>query len=314
MAPSSKSRRSRNYAVVAYAATVTGALFLVMSSVTAKHSPVEWLDLLSSEIGMALVAIGGAHIIYDKLLREESEERLLAGLHTAALWNGLRLVDTERTHSGIYQRWAIEPELKEISIIGRSVLHRMNAWANEIFHKPIEAVILGKVQRGARFIILFLDPRMPIIEQLMAEEGHNSTMRADLTKSLEICADLAFLIKRQMGSPKHLKGSIRIAVCKKNPTFAFHKQGDQILIGFYPLNMKGNKSPVYEAVGKDIADSFENHFWLLDRDSETTTLISYDGEKGPTILNTDRIAELLNLLKGSSSSVAEAAGQAAHTR
>lgn len=284
---------TRSYAVVVYAAIATGAVFLLVSSSFEKQSFDQWLGLLFSEIGMVLLAVGAAHIIYDKLLREETEEKSLARLHAASLGNGLRLVDTERTRSSVYLRWVIEPELKEISIIGRSVLHRMDTWAKEIFNRPIEEIIVKKLERDWVCTILFLDPRMPILDQLIAEEGEGSTMRRDLVNSLQICKRIDSLIMSRRNPYRSLKGQLRIAVYKKNSTFAYHKQGDQILIGFYPLKMKGDHSPVYEAIGSHIGAPFEGHFLRLDKDGETTTLIEYDGSKKSRVFNIDKIDELL---------------------
>ncbi len=165
-------RSSRpHYALVAYAATSNGAFFLVVSFLISKHSPLERFESILSELGMVFLAVGMAHIIFDKLLREEVEDRFSARLQRVVLGSGLRLVDTERTQSHVYQLWVVNSAIKEISIIGRSVLHRMDSWAQETFHRPIEKIILDKLKDGGKLTILFLDPSMPIIAQLVSEEG-----------------------------------------------------------------------------------------------------------------------------------------------
>jgi hypothetical protein len=302
MTPSSRLRSTVPYVVVAYAVIATGAVFLLISSFSEKHSLHEWLGLLFSETGMVLMAVGGAHIIYDKLLREETEERLLDLVRPAVLGKGLRIIDTERRYSKVYQRWTTETDLKDMFIIGRSVLHRMEQWANKDFHRPIESMIVKKLERAGAVTILFLDPRTPILDQLVSEEGRGSTMRADLIRSFEICAKLASHIRKQ-DSRKSLPGNLKVAVYRKNPTFAYHKQGEQMLIGFYPLKMKGDKSPVYEAIGDEVRASFEEHFWRLDKDGETTILIDYDRARGSRVFDADTIEELRTFVERSQSRI-----------
>ncbi len=121
-------------------------------------------------------------------------------------------------------------------------------------------------------------------------------MLKDLRKSLEICARLAILLQNRAGSHNHSNGSLKIAVYKKNPTFAYHKQGNQALIGFYPLQIKGDRSPVYEVIGKGIGTPFDNHFTRLVTDHETTTLIDYEEGKVVKVINAGAINSLLEIL------------------
>lgn len=285
------------YALAAYAAISTGAIFLLLSSLMTKHSLPERLELVSGEIGMVLMAVGGAHLIYDKLLREETEDRSLDRLQRVVLGNGLRLVDIERTRSHVYQLWVINDSIKDVSIIGRSVLHRMNTWAQKTFHQPIDKIILDKLKGGGELTILFLDPSTPIINQLVSEEGPTSTMFVDLRKSLEICANLAGILRNRAVHQNHSSGHLKIAVYKDNSTFAYHRQGSQVLIGFYPLNSKGERSPVYEAIGTGISEPFDKHFEKLVQQG-TTTLIDYKEGRAASANVTDivKINALLKLL------------------
>jgi hypothetical protein len=172
----------------------------------------------------------------------------------------------------------------------------MDTWATETFKQPIEKIILKKLDGGGKLTILFLDPSMPIMAQLVSEEGKANTLYRDLRTSLEICNKLAVLLQNRAGSHNHSGGLLKIAVFKKNPTFAYHKQGNQTLIGFYPLKMKGEKSPVYEAIGEDIGTPFDDHFTRLLMDGETTTLIDYDGgRKKALVVETDAINALLKV-------------------
>jgi hypothetical protein len=172
----------------------------------------------------------------------------------------------------------------------------MDTWAKDTFHRPIEKIILDKLKRGGKLTILFLDPRMQIIAQLVSEEGQTSTMLQDLRTSLGICARLAVHLQNRAGSNDHSNGSLKIAVYKKNSTFAYHKQGNQMLIGFYPLNSKGEKSPVYEAIGEGIWGPFDEHFATLIADHETTKLIDYKEGRVKNHIDTATIDELLECL------------------
>lgn len=269
-------KRMRTVGLTAYALVFTG-LFIIMVSVVGSeiwHWPV-WLTTFVRECGLLISAVIAGTILHEKLLRDEMYTQVLQEMErqldakvpkldevasraatevhklfcaTPPQMSGIRYLSNYRRGFSGYYRWVTEHHPQELFFAGRSVLHRIDADIRMNADGSAEAALLRCLQQNSRIKILLLDPRTNILERLAQEE--NQTLKAmlcDIVTSLGICRRLFDLLQNSF---THLEASaeLTVRVYDRVPYFAYHKQNDEVIIGFYFQSTKGYASAVYEIV------------------------------------------------------------------
>jgi hypothetical protein len=176
---------------------------------------------------------------------------------------GIRQIkDVRRGYEGYY-RWVISTHKCELFFAGRSVLHRIQEDLNKRRLHSVEQVLLDKLQESSTIHILFLDPRSDLIPRLSHEEGQTEKeMLSDLAKSLGICRRLHKLIE-QSPHPLPPDAELHIRVYDEVPHFAYHRQDDDVIIGFYFLRALGSASAAFEVTDATTKKFFGSHFELI---------------------------------------------------
>jgi hypothetical protein len=274
------------------------------------------------DVGLLLSAVMAGTLLHEKLLRDEMmkdifknlDERLKERIpdcvdnanlisktvhqlfsETPPELKGIKLInDTRRNFAGYYS-WVIEQKQQNLFFAGRSVLHRIDADIRSRTDVNAETIILRKLKEGSQLTILFLDPRIDIIDRLANEEGQTpELLLGDIATSLGICKRLFSLLNdnfRQL--PNNAGLSIRIY--DRVPYFAYHKQGDYIIVGFYFLSGLGSTSAAYELLDKRTKDFFSDHFIRIY--SEASSVVDFDGGRGRPKFNEKLFKELYSVLE-----------------
>jgi hypothetical protein len=79
----------------------------------------------------------------------------------------------------------------------------------------------------------------------------------------------------------HAQGShLAVQVFDRVPYFAYHKQDDQTIIGFYFSSDRGDTSPAYELIDGQTKGVFAAQFNRIMADVAQNTLVEFDGATG----------------------------------
>lgn len=326
MSRSEKLRKAvKTAGLAAYGLVFTG-LFMMMLSVLGAEIwqwPV-WLSAFIRDVGLLLAAVMAGTILHEKLLRDEMvqvvvdelDQRLDAGIpklsevasetarETHKLFcdsppgmTGIRLVDdTRRNYSGYYS-WVNEQKAQDLFFAGRSVLHRIDADIRTRTATSAESILLRRLKEGSKIRILFLDPRIDIVDRLAIEEGQTpQAMLGDIATSIGISRRLFDLLQQNFASlPPGAELTIR--VYDRVPYFAYHKQDDDVIVGFYFLSAKGSSSAAYELVDGKTKEVFGDHFVGMLSAAATSTLVEFDGARGRPSINESLFEELGDCLR-----------------
>jgi hypothetical protein len=297
----------------AYGVFFTGLALILVSVLASEawHWP-EWVGHFVRDLGLLFAAVVAGTILHEKLLRDEMvstfAEQLDAKLdhfraQTAAEVHRLlsdkppnvtgirQLSEVRRNFSGYYQ-WVNEQKAQQLFFAGRSVLHRIEADIRARTRSSAVDVIMRKLREGSRIHILLLDPRIDIVGRLAAEEGQTlSAMLGDIATSLKICRALAERLEDEYeGLPPGAELSVR--VYDRVPYFAYHRQDDEVIVGFYFDSAKGSTSAAYELVDPETRQTFEEHFVRVRSEAARNTLVEFEGARGrPTFK--DHLVETL---------------------
>lgn len=305
-------RAVKTAGLAAYGLVFTG-LFMMMLSVLGAEIwdwPV-WLSAFIRDLGLLLAAVMAGTILHEKLLRdemvqvvvEELDQRLDAGIpklteiasETAKTTHrlfcdsppgmtGIRLVDDTRRNYPGYYSWVNEQKAQDLFFAGRSVLHRIDADIRTRTGTSAESILFRRLKEGSKIRVLFLDPRANIVDRLAIEEGQTpQAMLGDIATSIGISRRLFDLLQDNFSSlPPAAELTIR--VYDRVPYFAYHKQDDQVIVGFYFLSAKGSSSAAYELIDGKTKEVFGDHFVGMLSTAATSTLVEFDGARGrPTI-------------------------------
>jgi hypothetical protein len=327
MARAGDSATSKTTYLIAYGLFFTG-LFVLMLSVVVSET-LHWPAVVSAftrDIGLLLSAVMGGSILHEKLLRDEMlrmvEEQLdnkleakiakpeaLGSLVAADVhrlfcerppgMTGIRRlneVHVRRNYSGYY-RWVNEQKSQELFFAGRSVLHRIDADIRTRTKGCAEDILFRRLKENSKITILFLDPRTDILERLAKEESQTKeAMLGDIASSLGICRRLYDILCQNFEELK--PGSeITIRVYDRVPYFAYHKQDDEVIVGFYFLSIKGSSSAAYELVDPETKQVFDGHFVSILSESVESTLVEFDGARGRPNFNEALYEELYGFLE-----------------
>jgi hypothetical protein len=293
--------------LVAYGLAFTGISLIMLSVLGADnwHWPV-WVATFVRDLGLLLAAVMAGTILHEKLLRDETLTTVIAELdqklearlpkladiaqetaeevhrlfseHPPGM-TGIRFLQDRRRNYFAYYSWVNEQKPQDLFFAGRSVLHRIDADIRTRTGGSAEDVILRRLKEGSKIWIAFLDPRANILDRLAREEGQTpKAMLGDIATSIGICQRLFALLQ---GNFRALPpgSELTIRVYDRVPYFAYHKQDDQIIVGFYFLSDKGYASAAYELVDEQTKQVFGTHFVRIMSDAASSTLVEFDGAR-----------------------------------
>jgi hypothetical protein len=212
---------------------------------------------------------------------------------------GLRLVSDQRRGYQGYYDWIKNTSEQQLVFAGRSVLHRIDADVRDSINQSAEDVILSKLRNGSRIRINFLDPYSCLIERLAKEEGQRpEDMLSDIATSIGICRRLGDLLTTEAKTlPKKCDLSIRIY--DQVPYFAYHKQNEQVIVGFYFQSFLGSTSAAYEIIDSSTKELFSSHFVRIHSEVSSSTLVEFNGERARPRVENELFERLVGKLSES---------------
>lgn len=234
------------------------------------------------EFGIVLSAATAVSLIHEEYICDEMTKQFLEQLDKkleATNLTGLRLKAAVRRHYSGYYKWITEKEPQDLFISGRCVLHRIDSDLRDITKAGAEETIFRRLAEGSDIKIVFLDPRSNILSRLAIDEGQKpGTMLADIGKSLEVCHSLHLLLHAKYQTLPR-SASLSIRVFDRIPNFAYHRQGADVLVGFYFLLAKGYTSAVYEVVDDTTKGHFDGHFDKVFNDAIAGSIMEFNGDR-----------------------------------
>jgi len=248
---------------------------------------------LVNGLGLSLIVAGIVaafrELVIVKLEAGETADHVATRLHDKLFKNeqsGIRPISSVRRGYDGYYRWAISTQRCELFFAGRSVLHRVQADLNDRRLHSVEEVLLGKLQQSSAIRILFLDPTSDLIPRLSREEGQSKQeMLEDLATSLGICRRLHKLITQSPMLPP--TAELHIRVYDEVPHFAYHRQDDDVVVGFYFLSSLGSASAAFQVIDADTQRFFGDHFAaIFDRASKDGCIIELTPNRATPAFNT----------------------------
>jgi hypothetical protein len=310
--------------VLTYGVVLTGLFLIGLSIIGREKKWADWIVAIFQEVGIVIAAATGATLLHEKVLRDETEKRVLSEVDAmleskvpkvAEIANttsdavherlckeppqmtGLRLLHNIRRNSSDYYRWTIERRPQSLFFAGRSILHRIDADVRLKTGGSAEDVLFRCLTEGSRITILFLDPRTAILERLADEEGEPpDSMLGNIAISLGISQRLADRLTTEF--PNLPAGAhLTVRIYDRIPYFAYHKQDEQLIVGFYFLSIEGSSSPAYEVVDDKTKKTLEQHFGKIRAESKANILIDFDGARGGFVFNEKLFGDLRLFLK-----------------
>lgn len=122
----------------------------------------------------------------------------------------------------------------------------------------MEEVIARRLGESANITILFLNPQSEVIDKLANEENRDPIeLVSDLAKSIGICQRLGDRLSDTRFGPN---AELHIRVYDEVPYFAYHREDDTHIVGFYFAPTLGSFSPAFEIIDKCTQDFFDRHF------------------------------------------------------
>ncbi len=297
---------SKTAGLLAYGFLFTGVALILLSVLGAEawHWP-PWITHFTRDLGLLLAAVMTGTIVHEKLIRDEMISSFAAELDRTFVvfrqetakevhrllserppaLTGIRQLSEVRRNFGGYYHWVNEQKPQYLFFAGRSVLHRIHADIKARTDNSAAEVILRRLREGSRIHILFLDPRIDIIRRLAAEEGQTlNAMLGDIATSLGICRELAGLLGKHCHElPPGAELSIR--VYSRVPYFAYHRQDNDVIVGFYFDSAKGSTSAAYELVDAETKQTFEEHFVRVRSEATNNTIVEFEGARGKPTYN-----------------------------
>lgn len=258
---------------------------------------------LVSGLGLSLIVAGIVaafrELVIVRLEAEETADSIATRVQQKVIQgggSGIRLVSPVRRGYNGYYRWAISTQPCELFFAGRSVLHRVQSDFRDRRLYPVEEVLLGKLQQGSVIRVLFLDPRSDLISRLSREERQSrSDMLSDLANSLGICQRLYELIRAAPPLPPTAQLNIR--VYDEVPHFAYHREDDDVIVGFYFLSALGSASAAFEVLDPQTKAFFEGHFVsIFDRAANDGRIIEVSSHRAVPEFNTALYGKLIDVL------------------
>jgi hypothetical protein len=268
--------------ILTYGVVVTGFLLIGLSIILAQAWPI-WATAFLRDVGLLLAAVTGATLLHEKMLRDDEKQAFTDELNSILesrippQMSGLRLLREVRRYSAEYSSWIIERKPQSLFFAGRSVLHRIDSDVRSRGGDSAEQALLRRLLDGSKITILFLDPRVTILDRLANEAREPAThILANIRKSLEVCRRLALLLKDRT---LPAEASLTIRIYDRIPYLAYHKQDDQVIIGFYFPSSEGCSTESYEVVDKGTEAAFAEYFRRIQDDQKSSLLIRFNGSR-----------------------------------
>ncbi len=242
--------------------------------------PIGMAQRIISSLGFAFIISGISTIFRDLvILKPETDEtsELTARKTVELLQNqpiepkGLKMIASKRRGYDGYYNWLAVTSPQELFFAGRAVLHRIQNDLDNRNIGPLENLLARKMDEGGNITLLFLDPRSDIIDRLASEEGQSKKqLLSDIAFSLGICVRLHKLIHGKRWKPPT---ELHIRVYDEVPYFAYHKEDNKALVGFYYAKSVGSTSAAFEILDMETLKFFQSHFDIIyDRAQKTDIL------------------------------------------
>jgi hypothetical protein len=285
------------------------AILLIGIVVALLSFPIEnskYLEVIN-KIGLALIVSGVVSLFNEFAIKpyqeEESSKDIADKVHkkfseSPIMETGIKQVAKVRRGFADYYHWAVNDNLQELFIAGRSVLHRIDKDFKSEKRKLGSAAsrFAEKIQDGAEITILFFDPRSEVIERLATEEGQSlREMLTDIKTSLMICKELYEILSNE----NHInpKGKLSIRVYDQIPYFAFHKENEKMIVGFYFSTTKGYQSAAFQVIGQENQEFFRGHFISIYNKSLGNNVLELNPHGGTPVMNDKLFHELMNAIE-----------------
>ena len=91
---------------------------------------------------------------------------------------------------------------------------------------------------------------------------------------------------------------LSIRLYSRVPYFAYHRQDDFVIVGFYFLSGRGCTSGAYEVLGKETKRIFGGHFDHIHDEAGASALVEFDSSHGNAKLDKTLLEELRSSLRG----------------
>jgi Domain of unknown function (DUF5919) len=265
------------------------------------------LAMLSRSIGVSVIAAGAVaafrEVIMSRLETDETAnvvaQRVVEQLATGGDASAFKLLSPVRRGYSGYNQWALDTERRDMFFAGRSVLHRIQENFKTRRLGPVEAVLARKVQEGCAVRILLLDPRSDLVSRLAHEEGQTPKhLLGDLAASLGVCERTYGEVQRIAGSHLGSPAVLDIRVYDEVPYFAYHRMGDDVVVGFYFTTMLGSTSAAYMVSDEETRRAFGQHFESVFARAAAGTVLDVSGHRNVCDFKHQLYDELTRHLKG----------------
>jgi len=258
-----------------------------------------------NKIGLALIVSGVVSLFNEFAIKpyqeEENSKEIAEKVHRKfsempIMQSGIRQVARVRRGFHGYYHWALNDSLQELFIAGRSVLHRIDKDFKTRQLGSAAERLADKIQIGTEVTILFFDPRSEAIERLATEEGQSlREMLTDIRTSLSVCRELfGILSDKKNLNPK---GKLSIRVYDQIPYFAFHKEDEKMIVGFYFSTTKGYQSAAFEILGEGNQEFFRGHFSSIFNKSLDNNILELSQHGGTPVMNEKLFHELMQTIE-----------------
>ena len=248
---------------------------------------------LISGLGLALIVSGVASAFREiailRLESEETGESIAERVHKRLLafppgTTGIRMVSRVRKGYDGYSVWAVKTGPQDLFFAGRSVLHRVDFDLKMHGFGAAEEVIARRLAEGASIRIMFVDPRLDLIERLAKEEGQTKkTMLSDIATTIGVCRRIYDLLRDSRFSPS---AQLHIRVYDEVPYFAYHKEDEKVLVGFYFTSALG-MTGVFEVMDDEIKKLFDEHFTAIYNRAAENVLLQLLPQSDVPLFNED---------------------------
>jgi len=280
--------------------------------IVAVNPPAAPIGAVVSGIGISAIVTGVMSLFREMFIKGPETEEVgaeIAGKVFARLApflpdQGFHMLAPERRGMPEYYTWTSTPS-KKLVFAGISVLHRMQADLHDAKDpKNIEDVIVCKLREGCEIQIMFMAPTCNLINRIAKEEGQmEQELLQDIDQSLVICKSIYERLGRETGLNNG--GKLYIRLYNSIPHFAYHRDDEDVIVGFYFRKHTGSGTPALRVLDRTMKIRFEEHFKILFDDPTTPKLVEFgDHSRTPVFdhhLHQDFrawIADRLNELAG----------------
>jgi hypothetical protein len=276
--------------IFSIALTLAGLVLILLTPQTIKPTP---LDTLLYNLGLS-ATVAGVISLFQVLALKSSQDRETADQVTGQLEaylrerpfdaKGLRFIAPRRQGISEYYGWCVADHPGEMIFAGRSVLHRIDKdLASREVAGSATAALTRSLLRGAQVTIMFVDPRSNLISRIASEEGQTELeLLTDLQASVTICHRLYETVSK-INLP--VSARLDIMIYDAIPYFAYHRVGEDAIVGFYFSSIRGDQQAAYEIIDPKLREFFEHHYLSIRSGRARTDLLSINPHRSQLILH-----------------------------